>query len=68
MLKMVTLKGTFLLAVASAKRVGKLHGLSDNASHSEGWISRHFVPEFIAKTQNSFIQDSLLSGVSIPSR
>ena len=47
-------KTLFLLALASAKRIGKLHALSYRVSHSKGWgeISFSFVPGFVAKTQD----------------
>ena len=46
-------KTLFLLAFASAKRVGELHALSHRISHSVGWkeVSFSFVPGFVAKTQ-----------------
>ena len=45
-------KTLFLLALASAKRIGELHALSYRVSHSRGWaeISFSFVPGFVAKT------------------
>ena len=45
-------KTLFLIALASAKRVGELHALSYRVSHSEGWreVSFSFVPGFVAKT------------------
>ena len=47
-------KTLFLLALASAKRVGKLHALSYPVSHSRDWgeVSFSFVPGFVVKTQN----------------
>ena len=46
-------KTLFLLALASAKRIGELHALSYRVSHSRGWgeVSFSFVPGFVAKTQ-----------------
>ena len=46
-------KTLFLIALASAKRVGELHTLSYRVSHSVGWeeMSFGFVPGFVAKTQ-----------------
>ena len=38
----VTLKALFLPALASAKRVDKLHGFSVQDRHSEGWHSLSF--------------------------
>ena len=45
-------KPLFLIALASAKRVGELHALSYRVSHSVGWreVSFSFVPGFVAKT------------------
>ena len=45
-------KTLFLVALASAKRVGELHALSHRVSHSLGWkeVSFGFVPGFVAKT------------------
>ena len=47
-------KTLFLLALASAKRIGELHALSYRVSHSRGWseVSFSFVPGFVAKTQD----------------
>ena len=47
-------KALFLLALASAKRIGELHALSYRVSHSRGWaeVSFSFVPGFVAKTQD----------------
>ena len=47
-------KMLFLLALASAKRIGELHTLSYRVSHSKGWaeVSFSFVPGFVAKTQD----------------
>ena len=52
----------FLLALASAKRIGELHALSYRVSHSRGWgeVSFFFVPGFVAKTQDP---SSLLLGL-----
>ena len=50
-------KTLFLIALASAKRVGELHALSYHVSHSADWkVSFSFVPGFVAKTkdQSSF--------------
>ena len=47
-------KTLFLLALASAKRIGELHALLHRVSHSRGWaeVSFSFVPGFVAKTQD----------------
>ena len=51
--KNVTLKTVFLLALATAKRVSELHGLSYIISHSQGWqrVYLSMDPSFVAKTQ-----------------
>lgn len=65
----LTLKTVFLLALASAKRVGELHALSATVGHSEGWrsLAFSFVPDFVAKTQNPSVPDHRFDGFSIPS-
>lgn len=52
-LKWVTLKTVFLIALASAKRVSELQGLSGDVSHAEDWssISLTFAVDFLAKTE-----------------
>ena len=47
-------KPLFLLALASAKRIGELHSLSYHVSHSRNWaeVSFSFVPGFVAKAQD----------------
>ena len=47
-------KMLFLLALASAKRIGEFHALSHSLSHSRGWaeVSFSFVLGFVAKTQD----------------
>ncbi|XP_068207439.1 uncharacterized protein [Palaemon carinicauda] len=52
--KNLKFKVVFLLALASAKRVGELHGLSYEVEHCRRWkeITFKFVPSFVAKTQN----------------
>ena len=65
----LTLKTVFLLALASAKRVGELHALSHRVRHSEGWhsLSFSFVPEFVAKTQNPSVYDPRFEEFEVPS-
>ena len=62
------LKALFLLALASSKRVGELHGLSFRVSHTRGWkeMSFVFVPGFVAKTQDPSSADPRFEGFSIP--
>ena len=61
-------KMLFLLAVASAKRIGELHALSYRVSHSRGWgeVSFSFVPGFVAKTQDPSSLAPRLEGFSVP--
>ena len=63
--KNVTLKTIFLLALASAKRVSELKGLSDVVSHAHRWtkLVLSFVPEFVAKTQ---LPGTSLDPIEIP--
>ncbi|XP_068206329.1 uncharacterized protein [Palaemon carinicauda] len=63
-----TLKTVFLLALASSKRVGELHRLATNVSHSIGWKEAilTFVPSFVAETQNPAVSDLRFSEVVIP--
>ena len=65
----LTLKTVFLLALASAKRVSELHGLSSLVKHTRGWgsVCLEFVPEFVAKTQNPSVPDTRFESFSIPS-
>ncbi|XP_068204733.1 uncharacterized protein [Palaemon carinicauda] len=64
----LTLKTVFLLALASAKRVGEIHGLSYEVSYTRGWreISFKFVPSFVAKTQNPAVVDPKFVGFTVP--
>ena len=61
-------KTLFLLALASAKRVGELHALSHRVSHSVGWkeVSFSFVPGFVAKTQDQSSLDPRFESFTIP--
>ena len=61
-------KALFLLALASSKRVGELHGLSFRVSHTEGWkeVSLSFVPGFVAKTQDPSVHDPRFESFTIP--
>lgn len=65
----LTCKTVFLLALASAKRVGELRRLSFKIKHSRGWgsVMLHFVLEFIAKTQNPSVPDARFESFTIPS-
>ena len=66
--KHLTLKMSLLLALASAKRVSELHGLSFRVRHSRGWKSCtfSFLPDFVAKTQNPSVPDSHFEEFSVP--
>ena len=52
-------KTCFLLALALAKKVSELHGLSFQVCHSRGWQSCtfSFLLDFVAKTQNPLAPD-----------
>ena len=58
----------FLLALASAKRIGELHTLSFRPSHTRGWgeVSFSFVPDFVAKTQDPSSLAPRFEGFSVP--
>ncbi|XP_068244858.1 uncharacterized protein [Palaemon carinicauda] len=66
--KDLTLKTVFLLALASAKRVSEIHGLSYEVAHSKGWreVTFKFVPSFVAKSQNPAVWNPRFEGFSIP--
>ena len=68
-LRDVTLKTLFLLALASAKRIGELHGFSHEVRHSRGWnsLTFSFVPDFVAKTQDPSVFDPRFESFTIPS-
>ena len=63
-----TQKILFLLALASAKRIGELHALSHCVSHSRGWaeVSFSFVPGFVAKTQDPSSLAPRFEGFAVP--
>ena len=67
--KHLTWKMSFLLALASAKRVSELHDLSFRVCHSRGWRSCtfSFLPDFVAKIQNPSTPDSRFEEFSVPS-
>ena len=50
----LVLQALFILAPASAGRIGAFHAMSYHGSHSRGWseVSFSFVPGFMAKTQD----------------
>ena len=61
-------KTIFLLALASAKRIGELHALSYHVSHSRngGEVSFSFVPGFVAKTQDPSSLAPQFEGFTVP--
>ena len=61
-------KMLFLLALASAKRIGELHALSYRVSHTRNWceMSFSFVPRFVAKTQDPSSLAPRFEGFSVP--
>ena len=61
-------KTLFLLALASAKRIGELHALSYRVSHARNWgeVSFSFVPGFVAKTQDPSSLAPRFEGFSVP--
>ena len=60
-------KMLFLLALASAKQVGKLHALSYHISHSRylGEVSFSFIPGFVAKTRDPSSSASQFEGITV---
>ena len=61
-------KTLFLIALASAKRIGELHALSYRVSHSRDWgeASFVFVLGFVVKTQDPSSQDPRFDSFAIP--
>ena len=61
-------KTLFLLALASAKRIGELHTLSYRVSHSRGWAEVSFssVPGFMAKTRDPSSLAPRFEGFTVP--
>ena len=61
-------KTLFLLALASAKRIGELHALLYRVSHSRNWgeVSFSFVSGFVAKTQDPSSLAPRLEGFAVP--
>ena len=61
-------KPLFLLALASAKRIGELHALSYRVSHTRDWgeVSFAFVTGFVAKTQDPSSLAPRFEGFSVP--
>ena len=61
-------KRLFLLALASAKRIGELHALSYRVSHTRDWgeVSFAFVTGFVAKTQDPSSLAPRFEGFTVP--
>ena len=61
-------KTLFLLALASAKRIGELHALSYRVSHTRDWgeVSFAFVTGFVAKTQDPSSLAPRFEGFTLP--
>ena len=61
-------KTLFLVALASAKRVGELHALSYRVSHARDWkeVSFSFLPGFVAKTQDQASFDPRFESFTVP--
>ena len=61
-------KMLFLLALASAKRIGELHALSNCVSHTRNWgeVSFSFVTGVVAKAQDPFSLAPRFEGFSVP--
>ena len=61
-------KTLFLLALASAKRIGELHALSYRVSHTRDWgeVSFAFVTGFVAKTQDPSSLAPQFEGFTVP--
>ena len=66
--KVLTLKTLFLVALASAKRVSELHGLSRVVSHTKLWasVSLSLAPGFVTKNQKPEDSASYDGTFSIP--
>ncbi len=66
--KDLTHKTVFLLGLASAKRIGELHALTNKISHMENWtsISIRFDPTFLAKTQDPADPRTSMSVLTVP--
>ena len=61
-------KTLFLLALASAERIGELHALSYRVSHTRDWgeVSFAFVTGFVAKTQDPSSLAPRFEGFTVP--
>ena len=61
-------KMLFLLALASAKRIGELHALLHRVSHTRNWgeVAFSYVTGFVAKTQDPSSLAPRFEGFSVP--
>ena len=65
--KHLTWKTSFLSALASAKGISELHGLSFHVRHSRFWrYCTFFLPDFMAKIENPSVPDSRFEEFSVP--
>ena len=66
----LVLKAFFILAPASAGRIGVFHAVSYRGSHSKGWSewSFSFVPGFVAKTQDPSFLTPRFAGFTVPAQ
>ena len=64
----LSMKTTFLLALASAKRVSELNALSHEVRNTENWTAIFLspVPDFVAKTQDPSKDDPRFGTFRIP--
>ena len=61
-------KTAFLLALASAKRVGEIHAFSSEIKHTEKWtaVTISTLPHFVAKNQDPSKDDPRFGPFAIP--
>ena len=61
-------KTAFLLALASARRVGKIHAFSSEIKHTEKWtaVTISMLPHFVAKNQDPSKDDPRFGPFAIP--
>ena len=66
----LVLKALFVLAPASAGRLGVFHAVSYRGSHSRSWseVSFFFVPGFVAKTQDPSSLAPRFAGFTVPAQ
>ena len=66
----LVLKALFVLAPASAGRIGGFHAVSYRGSHSRSWseVSFSFVPGFVAKTQDPSSLAPRFAGFTVPAQ